>query len=121
MRSSRQAVSCFLDGGLFFALAEFLDIWHSLKVPDEVDLLSQLKSGTLCFCTATLTVDFVLTTCVEGLQATSSETVVPKAPAAKKKGKKGGAPRQRPVRITNTHLKGELDLQQPYSLHTNQK
>ncbi|KAH9476852.1 Transcription initiation factor IIE subunit beta [Psilocybe cubensis] len=69
---------------------EFHDLWHSLKVPNDVDLLKQLAS--------------------EGLQVTAAETVVPKAPAGKKKGKKGGAPRQRQVRITNTHLKGEIDL-----------
>ncbi|PPR05436.1 hypothetical protein CVT26_011314 [Gymnopilus dilepis] len=69
---------------------EFHDLWHSLKVPNDVDLLKQLAS--------------------EGLQVTASETVTPKAPTVKKKGKRGGAPRQRPVRITNTHLRGEIDL-----------
>jgi len=69
---------------------EFNDLWHSLKVPNDVDLLRQLAS--------------------EGLQVTASETVIPKVPTVKKKGKRGGAPRQRPVRITNTHLRGEIDL-----------
>jgi len=52
---------------------------------------------------------------LEGLQVTASEAVVPKAPAMKKKGKRGGAPRQRQVRITNTHLKGEIDLAREFS------
>jgi transcription initiation factor TFIIE subunit beta len=68
---------------------EFLDLWHSLKVPNDVDLLKALAS--------------------EGLQATTAEALIPKAPmGTKKKGKKS-APRQRQVRITNTHLKG-VDL-----------
>ncbi|KAK2463197.1 hypothetical protein APHAL10511_004852 [Amanita phalloides] len=73
---------------------EFHDLWHSLKVPNEVDLLKQLAS--------------------EGLQATAAEAPMPKAPTTKKKGKRGGAPRQRPVRITNVHLKGEIDLSRDY-------
>ncbi|KIM41846.1 hypothetical protein M413DRAFT_10722 [Hebeloma cylindrosporum] len=77
---------------------EFHDLWHSLKVPNDVDLLKQLAS--------------------EGLQVTAAESVAPKAPTTKKKGKKGGAPRQRQVRITNTHLKGEIDLQKDYAAHT---
>ncbi|KAF9010735.1 transcription initiation factor IIE subunit beta [Cyathus striatus] len=71
---------------------EFRDLWHSLKVPNDVDLLRELTS--------------------EGLQATSSEAVVPKAPSTKKKNKR--APRQRQVRITNTHLKGEIDLSRDF-------
>lgn len=83
------------EGGGVQVEKEFLDLWHTLKVPNDVDLLKQLAS--------------------EGLQVTASETVVPKAPAAKKKGKKGGAPRQRQVRITNTHLKGEIDLAREFT------
>jgi transcription initiation factor TFIIE subunit beta len=49
----------------------------------------------------------------EGLQATAAEALVPKAPMGKKKGKKA-APRQRQVRITNTHLKGVVDLSRDY-------
>jgi transcription initiation factor TFIIE subunit beta len=49
----------------------------------------------------------------EGLQATAAESLQPKGPTQKKKGKKG-APRQRQVRITNTHLKGEIDLSRDY-------
>jgi hypothetical protein len=55
----------------------------------------------------------------EGLQVTAAESAAPKAPTTKKKGKKGGAPRQRQVRITNTHLKGEIDLQKDYAAHQN--
>ena len=63
-------------------------------MPNDVDLLKALAS--------------------EGLQATAAAAPVPKAPgAAKKKGKKS-APRQRPVRITNTHLKGTIDLSRDY-------
>ena len=50
----------------------------------------------------------------EGLQATAAETLIPRAPTTKKKGKRGGAPRQRQVRITNVHLKGEIDLSRDY-------
>ena len=49
----------------------------------------------------------------EGLQATSAESVVPKTHPNKKKGKKS-APRQRPTRITNVHLKGDIDLSKDY-------
>jgi len=72
---------------------EFLKLWHSLKVPNEVDLLKQLAS--------------------EGLQATAAESLTPKGPIGKKKGKKS-APRTRQVRITNTHLKGQIDLSHDY-------
>ncbi|KAF5338397.1 hypothetical protein D9611_012533 [Ephemerocybe angulata] len=72
---------------------EFLDLWHGLKVPAEVDLKRELAS--------------------EGLQLTSAEAAPQKAPG-KKKGKKGGQPRQRQVRITNTHLRGEIDLSKDY-------
>ncbi|KAG6819321.1 hypothetical protein H0H93_012958 [Arthromyces matolae] len=80
---------------------EFSELWHSLKVPNDVDLLKQLAS--------------------EGLQATNAEALVPKAPAGKKKGKRGGAPRQRPVRITNTHMRGEIDLSRDYVAPAKQK
>ncbi|KAG6335053.1 hypothetical protein ID866_4031 [Astraeus odoratus] len=54
---------------------EFLDLWHQLKVPNDVDLLKALTS--------------------EGLQATAAEAPIPKAPSnTKKKGKRSG-PRQR--------------------------
>ncbi|KZT05202.1 transcription initiation factor IIE subunit beta [Laetiporus sulphureus 93-53] len=72
---------------------EFNDLWHSLEVPNDVDLLKQLAS--------------------EGLQATAAEIVTSKAPATKKKGKRS-APRYRQVRITNTHLRGQIDLSRDY-------
>lgn len=72
---------------------EFYDLWHSLKVPNEVDLLKQLHN--------------------EGLQATAAEAPVARGPMGKKKGRKSG-PRQRPVRLTNTHLKGQIDLSRDY-------
>ncbi|KAF8330503.1 hypothetical protein F5887DRAFT_1000218 [Amanita rubescens] len=81
------------EGGMLVE-KEFHDLWHSLKVPNEVDLLKQLAS--------------------EGLQATAAEALMPKAPTTKRKGKRGGAPRQRPVRITNVHLRGEIDLSRDY-------
>lgn len=49
----------------------------------------------------------------EGLQATAAEVVMPKLPTGKKKGKKSG-PRQRQSRITNVHLKGDIDLTKDY-------
>ncbi|KAG6867456.1 hypothetical protein C0993_002539 [Termitomyces sp. T159_Od127] len=57
----------------------------------------------------------------EGLQVTNAEAPAPKAPAGKKKGKRGGAPRQRQVRITNTHMKGEIDLSRDYVAPAKQK
>jgi len=72
---------------------EFRDLWHGLKVPPDADILRSLAS--------------------EGLQATSAERVIPKA-SAKKKGKKSG-PRHRPVRLTNVHLKGDIDLSKDYA------
>ncbi|KZS89400.1 transcription initiation factor IIE subunit beta [Sistotremastrum niveocremeum HHB9708] len=71
---------------------EFHDLWHSLKVPEEADLVKALQSG--------------------GHQTTAGENPVAR-PNGKKKGKKG-APRQRQARITNTHLKGEIDLSRDY-------
>ncbi len=49
----------------------------------------------------------------EGLQATNAERITPKG-AMKKKGKKS-APRYRPVRLTNVHLKGDIDLSKDYA------
>jgi len=72
---------------------EFQDLWHSLTVPEEPDLIKQLAS--------------------EGLQATAAESVAPKPPVTRKKGKKS-APRQRQARITNVHLKGQIDLSRDY-------
>ncbi|THH17485.1 hypothetical protein EW146_g3336 [Bondarzewia mesenterica] len=72
---------------------EFYDLWHNMEVPNEVDLLKQLEN--------------------EGLQATVAEAPVPKAPTGKKKGKRVG-PRDRKVRITNIHLKGQIDLSRDY-------
>jgi len=68
---------------------EFLDLWHSLKVPNDADLLKALAS--------------------EGLQVTAAEASVAKAPTTTKKKGKRSAPKQKQVRITNTHLKG-VDL-----------
>lgn len=50
----------------------------------------------------------------EGLKATEAETIIPKGPAIKKKGKKSSA-RHRPVRLTNVHLKGDIDLSRDYT------
>ncbi|RPD60743.1 transcription initiation factor IIE subunit beta [Lentinus tigrinus ALCF2SS1-6] len=73
---------------------EFHDLWHDLKVPDDVDLLKALAS--------------------EGLQATTAAAPVLKGGAAsKKKGKKSAA-KNRHIRITNTHLKGTIDLSRDY-------
>lgn len=73
---------------------EFFDLWHSLKVPNDIDLLKALHA--------------------EGLQATAEETPIPKAPSNMKKKGKRSAPRQRQAKITNTHLKGEIDLSKDY-------
>ncbi|KAG2745985.1 transcription initiation factor IIE, beta subunit [Suillus brevipes Sb2] len=73
---------------------EFFDLWHSLKVPNDVDLLRALHA--------------------EGLQATAEEMPIPKAPSNMKKKGKRSAPRQRQAKITNTHLKGEIDLSRDY-------
>ncbi|KAI0651267.1 transcription initiation factor IIE subunit beta [Trametes meyenii] len=73
---------------------EFLDLWHTLNVPNDVDLLRALES--------------------EGLQATAAAApVIKSGAAAKKKGKKSAA-RQRQIRLTNTHLKGTIDLSRDY-------
>ena len=62
-------------------------------MPNDVDLLKQLAN--------------------EGLQATAGESLAPKAPITKKKGKKS-AQRQRQIRLTNQHLKGQVDLSKDY-------
>ncbi|KAH7907383.1 hypothetical protein BJ138DRAFT_1160306 [Hygrophoropsis aurantiaca] len=82
------------DSGGSHVEKEFLDLWHQLKVPNDVDLLKALAS--------------------EGLQATAAEAVPPKGPTNTKKKGKRSAPRQRQARITNTHLKGEIDLSRDY-------
>ncbi|KAG1777857.1 hypothetical protein EV702DRAFT_198477 [Suillus placidus] len=79
---------------LILLWTEFFDLWHSLKVPNDVDLLKALHA--------------------EGLQATAEEMPVPKAPSNMKKKGKRSAPRQRQAKITNTHLKGEIDLSRDY-------
>jgi transcription initiation factor TFIIE subunit beta len=53
----------------------------------------------------------------EGLQATAEEAPTPKAPSNVKKKGKRTAPRQRQAKITNTHLKGEIDLSRDYDAH----
>ncbi|TDL26860.1 transcription initiation factor IIE subunit beta [Rickenella mellea] len=68
---------------------EFQEVWHKLKVPPDADLLRSLAN--------------------EGLQATAAETPVPKAPVGRKKGRKQ-APRQRQAKLTNAHLRGDIDL-----------
>ncbi|KAG0699215.1 hypothetical protein DFH29DRAFT_1015604 [Suillus ampliporus] len=73
---------------------EFFDLWHALKVPNDVDLLKAAARR-------------------HGLQATAEEALIPKAPNLKKKGKRA-APRQRQAKITNTHLRGEIDLSRDY-------
>ncbi|KAF6761640.1 transcription initiation factor IIE subunit beta [Ephemerocybe angulata] len=92
---------------------EFLDLWHGLKVPAEVDLKRELASGTRDFLSSRFTHGASANCYAEGLQLTSAEAAPQKAPG-KKKGKKGGQPRQRQVRITNTHLRGEIDLSKDY-------
>ncbi|KAJ3711829.1 hypothetical protein DFJ43DRAFT_1107212 [Lentinula guzmanii] len=83
------------ESGGMLVEQEFLDLWHELKVPNDVDLLKQLSS--------------------DGLQATTAAAgPAPKGPSTKKKGKKGSAPRTRQVRMTNTHLKGDIDLSKDY-------
>ncbi|CDO70440.1 hypothetical protein BN946_scf184999.g81 [Trametes cinnabarina] len=81
------------QGGMPVEKAEFHDLWHELEVPNDVDLLKALAS--------------------EGLQATASAAPAIKHGGVKKKGKKS-APRHRQVRITNTHLKGTIDLSRDY-------
>jgi transcription initiation factor TFIIE subunit beta len=84
-------------------MVEFYDLWHSLIVPNDVDLLKQLQSGMLSVPTVAL-VDLSTPSPSGGLQETASEAPVIKAPMGKKKGKKS-ATRQRTARLTNTHLK----------------
>jgi len=72
---------------------EFLDVWHGLVVPNDTDLLKDLDN--------------------EGLKATNAEVSIPRAATGKKKGKKS-APRQRQAKITNTHLRNEIDLSKDY-------
>ncbi|KAB5590125.1 Transcription initiation factor IIE subunit beta [Ceratobasidium theobromae] len=90
---------------------EFVKLWHGLVVPPEADMLKALES--------------VFTTCItihphpfdhsptEGLQITTAESSAKTTGPQKKKGKKS-APRQRPVKITNTHLQG-IDLSKDYA------
>ncbi|KAH8831013.1 hypothetical protein DL96DRAFT_805605 [Flagelloscypha sp. PMI_526] len=70
---------------------EFRDIWHSLKVPTDADLLRELAA--------------------EGLQVTAAQGAAPQKAQTKGK-KKRSAPRQRQVRVTNNHL--GIDLSQDY-------
>jgi len=81
------------DQGPIEVEKEFVDLWHSLKVPNETDLLKDLAS--------------------EGLQATAAEASIPKTGPTKKKGKKS-VHRQRQAKIINTHLAG-IDLSKDYT------
>ncbi|KAJ3997261.1 hypothetical protein F5050DRAFT_1887727 [Lentinula boryana] len=90
------------ESGGMLVEQEFLDLWHELKVPNDVDLLKQLSSGEL----SPTSNSFPATTAAAG--------PAPKGPSTKKKGKKGSAPRTRQVRMTNTHLKGDIDLSKDY-------
>lgn len=89
---------------------EFQDLWRSLVVPEDADLLKSLASGRSFYITI---MNKLLTITIEGLQATASETVIPKPPIGKKKGKRA-AIRQRQTRITNVHLKEDIDLTRDY-------
>ncbi|KAI4527331.1 transcription initiation factor IIE, beta subunit [Schizophyllum commune Loenen D] len=72
---------------------EFRDMWAELKAPDEVDMIRQLVAAEM--------------------KPVSSEALPP--PVAKgKKGQKKPRQRQRQAKITNTHLKGEIDLSRDY-------
>ena len=92
VRSSYAYLSS-LDIQTQYHIPEFRDLWHGLKVPPEADLLKDLAS--------------------EGLQATAGEALIPKGPLNRKKGKKS-APRKKQTRITNVHVKGEIDLSKDY-------
>ncbi|GAB1522251.1 hypothetical protein RhiTH_005365 [Rhizoctonia solani] len=72
---------------------EFIDLWNKLTVPPEADMIKALES--------------------EGLQISTAESSSKSNGQQKKKGKKS-APRQRPVKITNTHLQG-IDLTKDYA------
>ncbi|KAJ6501641.1 transcription initiation factor IIE subunit beta [Mycena vitilis] len=74
---------------------EFMDLWHGLNLPDDVELRRELAK--------------------EGLQLTTAAQAPIRAQTGKKKGKRGGAPRQRQVRLTNTHLSGDIDLTRDYA------
>lgn len=78
-------------------------------MPTGGDLSKQLAHGAF----SAFTIRDHIQLSVEGLQVTAAEAIAPKAPNTKKKGKRGGAPRQRQARITNTHLKG-IDLSKDY-------
>ena len=77
---------------------EFKELWHSLNVPDVVDLATDLEN--------------------EGLSATKLIETTPKATSHSntaaqrgKKGKRGTAPRK--FKLQNTHLKG-VDLSRDF-------
>ncbi|KAJ7923078.1 hypothetical protein B0H13DRAFT_2406376 [Mycena leptocephala] len=82
------------DSGGIPVEQEFMDLWHGLKLPDDVELRRELAK--------------------EGLQLTTAAQAPIRA-TTKKKGKRGGAPRQRQVRLTNTHLAGDIDLTRDYA------
>lgn len=49
----RRRASKLYEMALTIGITEFNDLWHSLKVPNDVDLLRQLASGTfLLFCSS---------------------------------------------------------------------
>lgn len=56
-----------LLAGRLSARAEFLDLWHSLKVPNDVDLLKQLANGTFLFPNIETRVRLAPSTIVRGL------------------------------------------------------
>ena len=86
-----------------------------MKVPNKVDLLKELASGRPSnFLVHTRPEPYSDLAFVEGLQAAATEQVVPKVSGTKKKGKKSGA-RNRPAKLTNTHLRDMgIDLSKDY-------
>ncbi|KAF8755615.1 General transcription factor IIE subunit 2 [Rhizoctonia solani] len=71
---------------------EFIDLWNKLTVPPEADMIKALESGS----------------------SNQHRRIIFQVNGQQKKKGKKSAPRQRPVKITNTHLQG-IDLTKDYA------
>jgi transcription initiation factor TFIIE subunit beta len=96
--------------------AEFRQLWNELKTPIADELALELKSGQSSPPIALLLLPArAYSEPTAGLNAASSVPIPVVAAVKKKKGRKGPGSHNRRLKITNTHLKGQVDLSKDYT------
>ena len=96
--------------------AEFCELWHSLKTPIADELAAELRAGEESHRNHYVTsrTDHVRLY-TAGLNAASSVSAPVVAVKKKGKGRKGPGSSNRRLKITNTHLKGQIDLTKDFT------